>query len=56
MKPSAPTSQLASSAAFLSLRVLTDQVNGQFRSSRSRKPASEAIRNVSLEAFMNQLG
>src|SRR6185503_5484858 len=56
MDSSAPTSRLASSAAFLSLRVLTDQVNGQFRSSRSRKPASEAIRDVSLEAFVNQLG
>ena len=29
---------------------------GLFRSSRSRKPASEATRDVSLEAFKNQLG
>jgi hypothetical protein len=56
MKPSAPTSQLASPAAFHSLRVLTDQMNGQFRSPRSRKPAFEAIHGVSLEAFMNQQG
>src|SRR5262245_38057111 len=56
MESSAPTSRLASSAAFRSLRVLTDQMRGQFRSSRSRKPASEAIRAVSLEASMNQLG
>ena len=56
MKDSAATSRLASSAAFRSLRVLTDQMNGQFRSSRSDQPTSEAIRDVSLEAFMNQLG
>jgi hypothetical protein len=56
MKPSVPTSRLASSAAFLSLRVLTDQMNGQFRSPGRESPHLEAIRDVSLEAFTNQLG
>src|SRR4029453_19179089 len=56
MKVSAATARLAASAAFLSLRLLTDQMNGQFRSSRSRKPASADIRDVSLETSMNQLG